>query len=459
MSIIIKSGSSGTLANVDANNNLNVNLPAVATQAGFTKQTDVNAHSVSVSPEGRVNTGRDTLLFYEPTDGAALNTNNWTVSQLTMTQAVTSGFLVLNSAPITTNGTYSIVTSNKSFEALAEVPLKLRIALKTPNTPQASATMEFGFGTAVATTVAPTLAGAYFRYANDGTFRAVANWGGSEVQSSVLTVPSINQLHCFDIRINHMNVEFFVDDVLVATITPSANAHPMDPTHLPIFARVYSTGTPALAPQLLISHVAVTSADADLCKNWRDQSAGMSKNIVQSPVTTFSQVTQWANTTQPTTFTPVNIGTGAFTTLGGEYIMNSVATGATDLVLFAYQVPAGYQLYLTDMWITAMNTGAAVAVSATVLQWGLAVNSSAVSMATADSAGTTWQPRRIPIGSQAFPIAAAIGAVAPDIVRTFTTPIVCDSGRYVHVFFKPVIGTATASQTITGVVGFTGYFE
>ena len=139
--------------------------------------------------------------------------------------------------------------------------------------------------------------------------------------------------------------------------------------------------------------------------------------------------------------------------------MNAVATGATDLCLFAYLVPVGMQLYITNAWITAMNTGAAVALTATVLEWALGLNSSGVSLTTVDSPGNTWAPRRVPMGVHSFPTAAAIGAVQPDIVRAFATPLVVESGRYLHVLFKPVIGTVTASQTITGVVGFSGYFE
>ena len=450
-------------ARVDTNLNLGVVQPTTNTQAGFGKLTD-GLNNATISREGRLRIGRDILHFYESVDygGATVNTNNWLISQLTMTQAISSGFIVLNTAALTTINTYSIITSNKQPQILTEFPLATRWALKTPNVPQANATMEFGLGF-VATTAAPTGAGVYFRYdASDSTFRCIANWSGTETKSAALTNPSINVVHFFDLVISHNNVDCYVDDVLVASIVPAANAVPMVPTHIPAFARVYTgAGIPATAPQLFVSFVSVVNRGGDLQKNWMHQNAAFARNLVAAPssVGTFSQLTQWANTTQPAAITAVNTCVGAYTTPGGLYILNAVVTGTTDLCVFSYQIPVGFQLYITDAWISIMNTTVAVATTASVFQWALACNSSATSLATADSAGITWQPRRVPMGLQSFPIAAAVGATVPEIVRHFDVPLTCESGRFLHVLYKPTIGTATATETFTGLVGLVGYFE
>ena len=67
--------------------------------------------------------------------------------------------------------------------------------------------------------------------------------------------------------------------------------------------------------------------------------------------------------------------------------------------------------------------------------------------------------KRIALGNQVFPIAAAIGAQATRIDVNLDAPVVVNSGEFVHVILKMPLGTATASQIIRGVVGFNGYFE
>ena len=105
-----------------------------------------------------------------------------------------------------------------------------------------------------------------------------------------------------------------------------------------------------------------------------------------------------------------------------------------------------------------MNTGAAVATTATWLQWSLAIGSSAVSLATADAAATK-SPARLTLGNQVFPIAAAIGAQATRIDVNLDAPLVVNSAEFVHILLKMPLGTATASQVIRGVVGVNAYFE
>jgi hypothetical protein len=90
----------------------------------------------------------------------------------------------------------------------------------------------------------------------------------------------------------------------------------------------------------------------------------------------------------------------------------------------------------------------------------IGVGSSAVSLATADSLTTAARaPRRLALGSQVFPIGAAIGAQATRIDVNLDAPLVCEPGCFVHIMLKMPLGTATASQIIRGIVGLNGYFE
>lgn len=454
----IEGNTSGNVAEVDSSNQIKVVLPTAINNASYVKLTDSNSHTASVTSEGRLSVGMDSLQFQETVDGAVVNTRNWVQSNLTMTQVVSGAFIVENSGAITTANTYSILTSTKQFALTTAFANRFTWILKTPNIPQANATMEVGVGF-VSGTSAPTGAGAYFRWKSDGTFIAAANWSGTEVSSSSLSIPSINTIHVFEISINHANMEFYIDDALVATIGASGNAIPTVPTHIPLFARVYTGGSaPSTAPQLFISYASAEQVDANNNKLWTHQIAGMWRGITTSPVTSFLSTANHANSTNPASATLSNT-TAGYTTLGGRFQFATVAGAATDYCLFAYQVPTGYQAYITGIRISVINTGAAVAVTPTVIDWSLGMNSSAVSLATADSPPTSWGPIRTPLGLQSFIVASGIGATVPEIYIQFETPLVCDSGRYIHVIMQLPIGTATVSQIIRGDIMFNGYFE
>lgn len=102
---------------------------------------------------------------------------------------------------------------------------------------------------------------------------------------------------------------------------------------------------------------------------------------------------------------------------------------------------------------------AAVATTPTVLQWALGVGSTAVSLATTEAAAAR-APRRITLGTQAFPVGAAIGADAGKRIDVnLDAPVVVEPGTFLHIILKMPVGTATASQIIRGVVGINAYWE
>lgn len=196
----------------------------------------------------------------------------------------------------------------------------------------------------------------------------------------------------------------------------------------------------------------------------RDETmASIGRGSYQAPVT-FAQSANHANSTSPSSATLSNTVAG-YTTLGGRWQFAALAGAATDFALFAYQVPTGYQLVIRGVAISSVNTGAANSITVpTILDWSLGVNASAVSLATADAAATsgvpgTWAPRRMPIGIQALPTSSLLGATFSDLVRRFDTPVVVDSGRYLHIILQVPVGAATSSQVIRGDVLINGYFE
>lgn len=446
------------LAGVNANRELAISLPALEARAGFAKILDSNGFPINTTENGALSISQDAISFFEQVDGVALNVNRWQTSVSGMTIAQANGFITLNAASSVTAANHAILRSTKQIPLYGHLPVKVSFQVKTGIQPQSNITMEFGLGS-VATNVAPT-DGVYFRWNTSGEFRAIINNGGVETSSEALTPPANGDCVLVDIVIVEDLVQFFIDDVLVTEIaTPVGVAYPTASGHLPVFLRVYNgAGAPAQAGQLGLGQVVVVQQASDQGKGWPDVLAGVGQASYNSQVTPFLHTANHANSTVPGTGTLSNTAAG-YATLGGKFLFAAPAGAETDFALFGFAVPAGLQLYLTDIAISAMNMGAAVATTATILEWALGLNASAVSLATAEAAGTAWAPRVIPLGLQSFAIGAAIGAGTPDIVRQFGTPLVVDGGRFFHVIVRVPVGTATASQLIRGAVVANGYFE
>lgn len=429
---------------------------------GVTIAVNEQGQSPSYTENGYQVVSLDSLLFTEQVDGSTLNTNIWTNSTLTQTVTQASGFINLNPALSVVINTYAILQSIKALPLYGHLPLSVLIRGKVNITPIANATIELGLGVAT-TTTAPT-DGAFFRWAPDGTFRAVINNNGTETTVTIATPPSTSNEHLYQIDIVEDLVQFFIDDALVATVpTPASQAYPFNAGRQTVFARTLNGAvSPATAPQLSIGQVNVVQQDLNQNKLWKEVLVSLGRGGYQHP-TTYGQTANHANSTDPVAATLSNTAAG-YATFGGRYQFAAVAGALTDYALFGFQVPVGYQLNLTSVTVSCTLLGAAIATTATVLDWSLGLNASAVSLATAESPPTTWAPRRIPLGTQGFPLIAPngpsqIGESANDIVRTFDPPLIIDGGRFFHIILEVPVGTATASQVFRGNVMPVGYYE
>lgn len=470
MAVLESPSNSANLAEVDDNKNLKVNLPTLSEQAGKVRLLDASGDDLDVTENNALRVSLSNVIFCDQVDGNAVNTNLWNQSTANMAIAVVNGFITLNSGAIVTASSYAILSSIKYIPLYGTLPLRVTINAKVTNIPEANATVEIGIG-AVATTSAPS-DGAFFRWGPAGQLFCVINNGGSESSSAALTStisdddgdtvtmpPSQNVIHLFEIEVVEDRVLFYVDDINVATLdVPSGQNYPFNAGRQQIFCRAYTAGSaPATAPQIAIGQVNVVQQDLNKIKAWPHVLVSLGKGAYQSPVTPFGQNPNHANSTSPASASLSNTAAG-YTNLGGRYQFAAVAGATTDYALFAFQVPTGYQLYVNDVSISCMSTGAIGGLTGTILDWAIGVNSSAVSLATADGAGT-WAPRRIPLGMQSFAISAAIGAAASDINRRFETPVVVDSGRFFHVILQIPAGLATGSQVLRGNVFVNGYME
>lgn len=457
MSIQLR-GVAGNIAAVTADGLQQVQTPTDVTKAGFVLMADGDNNPIETTESGALLTSDEGLVFFDQVDGSNVNINKWsqTVSALTIVQA--SGFIGLNAGLATTANGYAILNSVKSIPMYGPLPLRILISAKVSVIPQSNVTMEIGIG-AAATNAAPT-DGVFFRWAPNGNFLAVVNNAGAETTSGNITpAPTANVLKLFEIIIVENLVRFVIDDDIVAEIVnPVGIAFPTNAGRLPILVRVYnSSSVPAQAPAIYIGQAVIVQQDMRQNKSWGEVLTTIGNGAYQLPVNAFGQTANHVNSTSPTSATLSNTAAG-YTTLGGRYQFAAVAAAATDFALFAFQVPAGYQLFITNVRITAINTGATAGATGTVLDWSLGVNASAVSLATADGAGT-WAPRRMPLGTQGIQGLTLIGATASDITSRFDPPLVVDGGRYLHVILQVPVGLATVSQIIRGDVLISGYFE
>jgi hypothetical protein len=403
-------------------------------------------------------------VFYDQIEGSALNTNLWTGANTTMTIAQAGGLITLNNGAITTTTTNASISSVKNLPRFGYFPLIARMAVKMTNPTATNQTMEFGFGV-ISGATAPT-DGAYFRQDSTG-LKAVITFNGTDTVSSAISGYTAGNVQVFEVHMIGRKAIFVLDGTVVATLTATAtNIAITSVDRMPVFARVKNTGAASAAPQLGVARVSILQTDLDWGKSWGDEiSDSQAKGSYQSPVTTFGQTANWTNSAAGTTRTLSNTA-AAEATLGGLVYFTPTYTATTDVIFIGYQVPAGYEFHVTSINITGpYYLSGTAAATATTLIWGIAVGSSAVSLATADALGpppTTWAPRRTVIGATtlaASPAATTIPSPV-NLQWTWNTPMIVDSGRFFHVLARPVITrTAGASEVHYVGISVNGYFE
>ncbi len=447
-----------TPANIGGVRMFSENDPGIITGA-------VTLRSPETSNDYRLRTGIDTLLMSETFNAAAQNSGNWAHILTTMTVVNNQSGALLNGTNITTLSTGAMLKSYARYPVYGAGTLYGEVTALHTAVPVTNTVIEIGFFDVAAATTAALLDGVFFRI-NDGVMTGVACNNASETATAAFAaLPSFNVMHKYLVAVGERTVEFWIDDVLMATLAiPSANGQPLASGSTPIAARVYNKASaPSTATGVRVSDITVSLADFHSSKPWSAQMAGMGLMGIQGASgMTQGSTANMANSAAPATATLSNTAAG-YTTLGGQFQFAAPAGAETDFALFAYQVPAataaitGRQLYITGVSIDTFNTVVAVATTATVLQWSLGIGSTAVSLATAEGAATK-APRRIALGIQALQVAAPVGGVAAPVVANFE-PLVVNPGEFVHIILKVPIGTATATEIFRGTVRVESYWQ
>jgi len=470
----IEGNTSGNVAEVNASNELKVALSKVVANIGgalnFSENDpgDISGTPFLRSPETskdfRLRVGVDTLLLNETFNYAAQNTGTMAMIATTMTASYGATGVTLNASAITTLSTGAMVKSYKRLPILGASSLYGEITCLFTVVPTSNQVIEIGcFDVAAATTVA-LLDGVFFRI-NDGEMRGVICNNASETQTATMTLPTFAEMHRYVVSIGEREIRFWVDDVLYGSLdTPVGLGSPLASGSAPLAARVYHKAVaPLTIQQLRISKMVASMADYHTSKPWSAQMAGMGMMGIQGAGgMTQGSTANYVNSTVPASATLSNTAAG-YTTLGGQFQFAAVAGAETDYALFAYQVPAataaltGRTLYITGVSIDTFNTVVAVATTATIMQWGIGIGSTAVSLATAEAA-TTKAPRRLALGVQSFAVASPVGFLAATLRANFE-PIVVNAGEFVHVILKMPVATATATEVFRGIVRIESYWE
>lgn len=457
----IKDGVSSSLLEV---NNGKAKVLVYGPDGGFPPLADKDGALIEFAEDGRVDVGRDTPLFRDVFQGSAVSAHNkWFQSILTMTATVGSGALTLNASAITTINTYANFTTPQKFRGWADGALYWHGRVRPVNLPATNALAEVGLGNAL-TNATPT-DGAFMRWTASGGFECVLNRGGAETSTS-MTAPAASVYSLMSVKVDGdtLKCSWFTPSTgasASATVTLDSGA-PSAFNESPgaLLRVVNGASAPSLAPQLVVGLVDVTMKVIEMNRLSAIVNSVNGQQGVFTP-TTGAQSTNFANSAAPASATLSNTAAG-YTTLGGKWQFAAVAGAATDYALFGYQVPTSFRLVVRGIRISTCNTVVAVATTATVFEWGAGVQSTAVSLATADATGAapTTAPRRVALGVQSLPVGAAVGQCATDLAVDFgDSPLIVDSARFFHIILQMPVATATATQVIRGTVTVSGYFE
>ena len=472
----------------DANGNAKVNLPTNSAQSGtvrfFSENDDgtITGTAYVKSPETsvdyRLRVGIDTVLLTDTFNATAQNTAVWSYTFNTLTAAQPgAGTVNFSAVQGTTSAHGAFMRTFQYFPVIGTAPLAIEVTFGQFTAALVAGEVWLcGLGLPTAATTIPT-DGVWFSLTTAGLIGNLV-YNGVTTQTGVLrTLAQITTglLYKAVIVIGEREAEFWLEDQYLGQIAmPAGNGQPFLQASLPAFLMKYNTGAVSNTNTMRVSDVTVSLLDLQTVKPWSYQMATQGMMAYQGQNGgTMGTTAAYPNATAATTVTggalsqTVAIATG----LGGQAGIVAAVAGIDGCVT-AFQNPTGginqsaRNLVITGVRINAVNIGAAVATTASVLSWSLAFGATGAaipSLAQGESGSFTtatakaW--RRVPLGVQSWIVGAAIGAPAEAITVKFDSPVVVHPGQWVAAVAKFIVGTATASQVIWCIVNFDAYYE
>lgn len=467
--ILFQGGVSGTLADVDSNNQVKVALPTSDAATGKVRmmsEVDNGAKTgtaLLLSPEAdedyRLRIGQDTPLDVEVVDYAAQNTAKHAYGNTTMTAAWGSGFLTTNSGSITTTTTGLRVKTYQLFPLTTSAPTYAEAIIQFNNTGTGTnTTIDIGFFLDGGSNPFAPTDGAYFRFNSSGCL-GVVNYNNSETTTAAFSFSWVaNTSYKFAIEVGTRFVRFWIEDVLYATISsPSAAGQPFISAALPFALRhVIVGGAASATTQMKLASYTVSQGGwaQNIPAALGRALAGGTSAQGQSGGT-MGSTENYGNSANPTAAVPTNTTAALGAGLGGQYWETDTLAVNTDGIICTYQVPAGsttvpgraLAIYgvTVDSYVQTGLTGGGYNA-----QWVLRFGHTALSLATGEAA-TTKAPRNRSIGSNTVASGATALTQLTRVGQQWQAPIVVNPGEFVAVVKKKV-GTAPSGGTIAHMI-------
>lgn len=457
---------------VDATNRMLVNLannnaPSQVGSVRFLSENDAGSIIGTpslLSPETdfdyRLRIANEAIFDNETFNYTAQNTGKFAYRNTTMTLGWTAAGLISNSGNITTATTGAQFVSYAEFPIMGATALYCEIRGSFTAQPTTNTIIDFGLPRmAVANPFGPT-DGIHFRLTSAGLF-GVINSNGTETPVGPFDfIYETNRKYNFIIAMHERGVDFWIDDVLYGSIeTPIGQGQPCMSSSLPFgFRHVITGGAAGSALSFVLNDYAVSVGGPNISQTASIVGQRLYGSYQGLSGGTMGSLATYPNSTNPTAAAPSNTALTANLPagLGGQGAVTAAAAAATDGIWGSYIVPGGTanvqgrRLVIRGIIINAVNMGAAVATTATTLQFSLAFGHTSVSLATAETASAK-APRRVPLGMMTWPVGAAIGQgpQGGSIKVDFgDAPIFVNPGEVVALVAKFLVGTATPSQVI-----------
>ena len=482
----IEGNTSGNVAEVAGTNQLKIipetNAYTNAANVGAVRSfSEVDSGSLTNipqlwSPESdndyRLRISQDLLQEEINFNYTAQDTGKYSYTTGTVVNAWTAGNMTTNSAntAVFSTGTGTQIATYAFFPNLGTQTLSLDTECGFSAQPATNVFIEWGLGQ-VGTNGAAPGDGVFFRLSSAG-LQGIASSNGTETSTGVFPlsggtgtwVYSNNKKYQFIAYMGGIGAEFWVNDgtgaVKLGSIPlPTAQGRICMSAGVQAFFKHRITGgSSSVAIQGLVGSMNVRLGGSNITSTASTQGNRLHGSYQGLGGGTLGGLATYVNSTNPTAAAPSNTALTANLPggLGGQGAVTAAVAAATDGIWSSYQVPAGTvniqgrRLVVRGIKLDAVNIGAAVATTATTIQFSLAFGHTAVSLATADGA-TTKAPRRLAMGFMTWPVAAAIGQgpqAGPIFMDLGDAPIFVNPGEFIALVGKFLVGTATASQVI-----------
>jgi hypothetical protein len=481
MAAIDSGASTPNKANVNANFQLEVHTPTTQVQAGFVCLSSEIDAGVAIGSRTvlapatdanlRLRGSVDHLLDNELFNYGSQNTGKHFFSFTTLTCTAGSNGLLVNSGNILTASTGCTFGTFAMFGYDYDKPMLVEQAVSFSAQPVSNVTFDVGVFQRGASTAFAPLDGVYFRVTSAGVFGVVNN-NGVETTSAVFPATNgtgtfayiNNTVYRFQVLISNTSTQFFINDVLYATIAnPSGTSRPFRSMALPWSCRMgIAAGGAGGAFQASIWEYTVAFMGPLVAENLGaigNRVLGAHQGLSGG---TIGSLAAYSNNTAATAGSVPTNTTVILSGLGGQ--IQETFTGAinTDLIISSYQVPAGSTTIQgrrlrihgvrIDAFVSTVLAGGPVNAI-----WTLNFGHTAASLATAESSSfinnTAKAPRREVLGQQAIAAAAAVGTSLGAIDIKFTEPIYVNPGEFIAVA-KKYYGTVGTSGTIQNLILF-----